>query len=86
MLVNAYRYAMAFYRKDGHSLGQIPVPVDWEPSVECVRFSGIRRGHTLNGAEASIEPLWHAKAPAIEGFRVTVSMDTEDISMTFPLT
>jgi proteasome lid subunit RPN8/RPN11 len=78
VIVNRHRYVLEFLSKEGRSLGQQPLAVDWEPAVECALFQAQRRSVQPDrdpGRLASIEPLPHssAGAPYCSGFKVVLA-------------
>ena len=64
ILRNPYRFVMEMLTPDGQPLGQVSLSCDWEPALECARFSAIRRFPIAAigpDAAAEIRPLWDSK-------------------------
>ncbi len=76
---NDYQYALIICRKNGEQAGQASVRVDWNPALECFRFSELRSGREPAAGEAcSIQPIWHRNTgpPYVEGFRIRRTCET----------
>jgi hypothetical protein len=81
MVQNRYHYALELFTEDGSPVGQIAMPVDFEPARECVRFSAIRKGAlptSFVGTLTSVQPLWHSIVgePYVDGFRILLATAT----------
>jgi len=81
--VASYRWSIDFFTEQGARVGSSAIEPDWEPAIECARFTALRRGlvsPTLGGPGGVIEPLWHTElgAPILSAARVGVRAEVGD--------
>src|SRR5579862_8436457 len=72
-----YQFVIEMLTKEGDSLGQFPVTIDWEPAREQVRLLALRRGRpgpAIDGEAIAIEPIFDQEKlgePYADGARLT---------------
>lgn len=84
----SHLYAVQVIREDGTEIGQVPIPMDWEPAREFLRFSALGRGVPVEAAfllDCAFQPVWHPERgqPYLGGVEITAG--SQDIRETVSL-
>jgi hypothetical protein len=85
-----FRYVLELQKRDGTSLGQVPVAADWEPALEAARFLAQRRfprAAIRADALAELRPVWHEELgqPYISAVEVALhAPGTDELSCRVP--